>query len=994
MGVITEKREAFAVSDGRPPGCGAPSSHVAGKSGGSKRRRGKGGASCQSLSATSFDETYVVRTKLLSSISSSLNRDGLLVLCGEYGLGRHVLARQLSAVLRDRGSNSLEIRLSGLCPETICRKVRNGLREALALMDSGSSAHVLVDGLGILDDPYLGRVARSISHAVLSGCKVIVLLDADCESMLEFLPSCHIVRANELVLDADEYPSWEGLLGGFSVPDAKRCTHGIPSLLAVLRGVRCLPSGKPNGSAWDRVVGDLLDHSLRSELIREELALRCAMCALGSGDLQDLASLGIRVSRDIFAEIADTAPLFGVNLDAGIFDLIPCDPRIVAARLAALPEEWEPLLSSSVRILASQGRLSRAAAIASSVPNDNCLRLLARDYPLEMIDAGQARVLLRTVVLHPGEEEFAPARQMLAVFGALPSAMSCSCLAEMDECDPALVVPQPDGAGSSEEKTASARQAHVREHLKLVATLREVRRGGAAALDKDEELRIKRSGVSASKLLAHIRVLEHRLRMRSLDAFRELLVARDLREQGDEPSTFAALLAMDFESLRVLVGDPEAAGDLLRLTRARETLEGCGIAFVRTEAEAVLRLSLLVSGGLDSLAEVERLAQLLATRGETLALAWVELVLALASLSCGAYRNAHVRAYSALEAARRAGHADLMVGAGMAERSSLCALRENARLDAVWSLEGEKVSADIALLSSLYEALLEGDEEKAAVAVDAMRGMSPRVEVMALSTSIAGSDKEFGMRLAGELPLNWKPRRPIPSVAIEKPRGIGKRMGSRAEREAFETQGNAPLLEICVMGGFCVLRGGMRIPEREWRRRRSRDLASMLALTPGHTLTRRELIAELWQDADPIRGRESLYSVLSSLRTTIGQNLPETRYIVGEQGKLWLDPSIVACDVDEFERLARQVMGRRLPDDEAVSLCLRMEAMYAGGSYLPACDTDGRYRRRHEELSRRYVDAMMTGADAARRLKDERQAQWFLETARIEDAAKPGIALA
>ena len=71
-----------------------------------------------------------------------------------------------------------------------------------------------------------------------------------------------------------------------------------------------------------------------------------------------------------------------------------------------------------------------------------------------------------------------------------------------------------------------------------------------------------------------------------------------------------------------------------------------------------------------------------------------------------------------------------------------------------------------------------------------------------------------------------------------------------------------------------------------------------------------------------------------------------------------------------------------------------MEGMYGSGSYLPTNDVDGRYRRRHEELSRRFVDAMLTGADAARRLRDERQAQWFLETARVEKGNCPKIALA
>ncbi len=1006
-------------------GSGYPGASNSSSSKSTKRRRKAGdGRGCGDGVGDVSGASYIYRHKLVDGLVSSLERDGLVVLCGEYGLGRHVAARQLATTLREQGAITAELRVSGLCSETICRKVRLALKEASAIAKEGGYALVTIDGLGILDDPILGRLARCISNGVLSGCKVVVLLDPDCESMLEFLPACHVVRASELLLDPSEYSAWEGLLGGFSVVDAKRCTHGITSLLAVLRAVRCLPDGTPHGTAWDRVVGDLLSHALRPELIEEELAIRCGMAALGYGDVQELERLGIRVSYDILREISVSAPIFGVDLQAGCFELVPCEADIVATSLAALPPKFEEVLSSSIRMLAERGRIRRASAIASALANESNLRKLATEFPLEMIDSGQSRLLMRVVFSDEGATELMPARRILRSLG-----ISHLVPREANAAD--VPLPNSDEPGSSSQPSA-----RVSLHVRLADAMREVKRTGTYPIGRQEEARVATiGGVSATRLLARGREMELRLQGRSIEAFRELLVARELREQHGEPSVFSAMLASDFESLRILVGDPEASGDQMRLTKAREVLERCAPVSMRAEAESLLSLTSLVTGASGSLRSVERFASAQEQADQASLMAWVNLVTGIASLGSGAYRNAYVRAHTAFAGAMKCGFPDVSLAATMVERAALAGLGENPALASLGrgpmlgglfgspmplvlgdegfasggvgsasdgeteardspGVAGEEPSVDLDLLNQLYRAVSEDDLDARANAVAAMQGLVPRVEVMTFAACLARSDRVCGSRLADALPLSWRPRRALPQMLHDDVPADGRWVDEASALQQFVSRDDIPLLEVCVMGGFAVRRGGVRISEREWRRRRSRDLISMLALTPGHMLARRDAMNQLWQDVDPIRGRESLYSVLSSLRSTIGQNLPELKYVVGEQGKIWLDEALVVCDVDEFERVARQVMSRKIPDDEAISLCLRMEGMYGSGSYLPTNDVDGRYRRRHEELSRRFVDAMLTGADAARRLRDERQAQWFLETARVEKSNCPKIALA
>lgn len=966
-----------------------------------------------------LDSYYVERTRLVQSLCDSLERDGLVALCAEKGMGRHVLARQVSEALRGRGVATLELKVSGLIPESVCRKVKAALRDALDREDGGSKALVVIDGLGLLDDPYLARMARSVASGVVSGCRVIVLLDPDCESMLEFLPDCRVVRAAELALESREYKQWDGLLGGFSEADAKRCTHGIPSLLGTLRGVRCNPDGTPFGPLWDRAAADLLHDALRPELIDEELSVRAVMVALGAGDFQALSELGLRASRDILKEIESGCPLFGVDLHEGTFELVACTNDVVGQALSSLPAEYSGLIAAAVRLLAKRGHLRRAAAIASAQADASVLRTLVAEYPLELVDAGLARLAVREVGKAMDVPELCLARTVLEEVGApLPKcggigashARAAEGWAVGDAAGDPVRIVNPMGSGVAAPASGAdagfaagpagaavklpQRARRIQGQIALLRAIHEVKRCGTAGMSEDERLAIAAKGdVLAMRLIARLNVLEMRLGGQSIEAFRELLLVSNLREQVGEPSVYAAILALEFEGLRCLVGDPESAGDVSRLRKAQDVLEEGALFSLRCEAESVLSMSYEAMGVNTGALGLDKLISVLEARGETAALAWVRLVECVAELRAGAYRNAHVRAAAAFDAAVRTGLADVAVAAKMLERAAMLGLGEGPGLGEEWKIAGIEPLQDLAMLDKLHEAVA-GDALGAADGVCmAMRGLMPRTEARALAGCIVSADRVVGREFGALLPLPWKPKR----GAVVASADCGSEMANAygvGRRSAVTLREDVPTLEVNVLGAFAVRRGGARLGESAWHRRRSRDLLSMLGLTPGHVLTRREAINQLWQDMDPVRGRENLYSVLSSLRSTVGQAPPEVIYILGEQGKIWLNDGTVSCDVDEFERIARQLMARRLPDDEAISLCLRLEGMYGHGSYLPASDAEGRYRRRHEELSRRFVDAMMTGVDAATRLHDERQAKWFLETVRIErEDGGPTVAL-
>lgn len=108
-------------------------------------------------------------------------------------------------------------------------------------------------------------------------------------------------------------------------------------------------------------------------------------------------------------------------------------------------------------------------------------------------------------------------------------------------------------------------------------------------------------------------------------------------------------------------------------------------------------------------------------------------------------------------------------------------------------------------------------------------------------------------------------------------------------------------------------------------------------------------------------------------------------------GRLWLNPEFVSCDIDDFEHVVRNVIGGRKPDSAVVTLCMRAEELYRGGTLRVSEDASGFFGRRHEEVRRQYVETMLEGSAAALRTGDTRQAVWFAESARVEDPCREDV---
>lgn len=153
-------------------------------------------------------------------------------------------------------------------------------------------------------------------------------------------------------------------------------------------------------------------------------------------------------------------------------------------------------------------------------------------------------------------------------------------------------------------------------------------------------------------------------------------------------------------------------------------------------------------------------------------------------------------------------------------------------------------------------------------------------------------------------------------------------------------------LRIRLLGAFAVERDGMRIGAEAIGRRRARDLLQLLALAPGHRLSRERIIDALWPDKDPEAGANNLHRALHDLRQIIGRG-----HVFAGKGLVRLGDG-VRVDVAEFESLAAS------KDLEQTAKAL---ALYTGD--LAADDgLSSEVAARREQLRHRFADLALRAA--------------------------------
>lgn len=161
-------------------------------------------------------------------------------------------------------------------------------------------------------------------------------------------------------------------------------------------------------------------------------------------------------------------------------------------------------------------------------------------------------------------------------------------------------------------------------------------------------------------------------------------------------------------------------------------------------------------------------------------------------------------------------------------------------------------------------------------------------------------------------------------------------------------------MRVRMLGGFQVIVEEYVVPSAEWRRRRAKNLVALLALTPGHTLHRDQILDAFWPDATPQSAANSLYQTLHIARRILCPQDRRCGYLELRAEMLRLstgEPPWI--DTEAFEKAAKQAQQSTAPAQYLAALNLYT------GELLPQDLYEEWAERPRDRLQRTYLALLM-----------------------------------
>ena len=119
-------------------------------------------------------------------------------------------------------------------------------------------------------------------------------------------------------------------------------------------------------------------------------------------------------------------------------------------------------------------------------------------------------------------------------------------------------------------------------------------------------------------------------------------------------------------------------------------------------------------------------------------------------------------------------------------------------------------------------------------------------------------------------------------------------------------------VDVRLLGAFAVTVDGAAVAPRDWPQRRASDLVKLLALAPGHRLTRESVLDALWPHLAPEAAAAALHKAAHYARRAMG----DRDAVVLGGGTVALAPgAAVITDVERFEADGAPYGGELLPGD-------------------------------------------------------------------------------
>jgi DNA-binding SARP family transcriptional activator/ATP/maltotriose-dependent transcriptional regulator MalT len=204
--------------------------------------------------------------------------------------------------------------------------------------------------------------------------------------------------------------------------------------------------------------------------------------------------------------------------------------------------------------------------------------------------------------------------------------------------------------------------------------------------------------------------------------------------------------------------------------------------------------------------------------------------------------------------------------------------------------------------SRRIDALAESLELAAAVGTDVARARAALREAEAIwRAGDAAPAADQVVVLLGRLPDADGEQRSAAKAAEERLRVLGVRAVGGSP--AHPAEGTGPV-RIQVLGRFEVLVAGRPVPLTAWRSRQARSLLKILVARRGRPVPRAELCELLWPDDEPRRTAHRLSVLLSVIRTVLdpARLWPVDHHVQADNVGISLDFAHVTVDAEELLR--------------------------------------------------------------------------------------------
>ena len=900
----------------------------------------------------------------------------------------------------------------------------SGLARALGLGEQAPL--VMVDGFSRSegDEDEMDDLVRAIDDWRRAGAR-FVIASSPFDCLASRFPEGLRIGGVLLRVGAKEMPSWGRDLCISENVDLLADTRGIPALIDAARsaaaGVDLMDDVRFSAS-----VTRLLAQNLAEPLSPEANRARIAIVLLGNGSIADLSEVGVHVKSDDLLFLASEFPLFGLDATSGTFACLATDLGRCGQEALGAARSYSQLTIRCLDLLARQGRTVRAAQVVCLLGESDATKAIGRN-PGAYADAACDGTIVRSLKSPQtslGVDEMTAAG--LAMLGELRGiacgkASPCPSLADSAYL-PVNLQPCADAL------------AAARAVLKALSFCEDEGRAGTGAACRQGGVPLGPSGSTARwhricREMSHAAV-EGRT-PEFADAWDELCDAADFSSGGLAASilgTFAVILACmcgQASRAHVWVGplaarervqrmgsnDPASVSDaLLSCAEALSgflcerpaatdacagAVEAIGRARLFFEVRGMRRVAclmgcceascLLLSGReLDAEPLFGTALAFWTSHGRLVGQAAGSAGVAACELVRGAPAQARVYAHAAMGVAARIGAGPLGALAHMLD--SIAGLRSDGAMasDATMLENSVRRSALAPQTSAFLEAEMaalhvgHGDRGPAADILQApsMFATSYRTRIACLCARCLG---RFASDFVELMPKGLKAE--YASVCDDgKPADLSKPSAGVAL-----LYGNGPRrpIRVEVFGGLRVTKNGYTIGSREWTRKTSRGLITLLALYPDRPFSRRELLDELWSDRPGIANRNNLSTALSALRKTLGQDASSPDYVLALGDAVMLNPDYVEVDVADFERASRMVLahGTSKTAVELMEYCRVVEGIYGKGLIAEnGCD-GGIVARRSRELEETFIDCLLMGSQCALEVGSAPAALYFARAA-------------